>query len=453
MNNKLLSRLAGNLRRFWLKYMERESIAVVIPAYNEAKTIAAIVKKVRASGITDEIIVVDDGSADRTAEIAAEAGADVVRHSKNKGKGAAIASGVRRARSKIVCFVDADLLGFKPDAVEKLVMPIIVGQADFVKGLSKKKLGRVTGLVARPLMKYLFKKDIRQPLTGEFAARKALIQKMKLEKRWGIDSGMLVEAIRKGVRVQEVEIGSFEHKHKNWTELMPMADDVVKTMLERAGVLSKTRGLVAFDLDRTLIRQSSIEALAAKLGFREELEALRRKLRSGKLRDYQVSTRLAARLKGVPVSVVGEVAKRLELAPHAERVVEKLRTRGYKVAIVSSAYRPVAEAIGEKLGVDEVVCAELPVKDGVITGRTSMQATPGSRCRVHGNRGCKAHILAGLAKKHGVSLSDCIAVGDSFGDACMLRKAGVGLAFNADDAAIKSADNRIRDLAEILLYA
>src|SRR3989338_8612612 len=111
MNNKLLSRLAGNLRRFWLKYIERESVAVVIPAYNEAKTIAAIVKKVRASGIADEIIVGDGGSADRPPEIAAKAGADVVRHSKNKGKGAAIASGVRRARSKIVFFVDADQVG------------------------------------------------------------------------------------------------------------------------------------------------------------------------------------------------------------------------------------------------------------------------------------------------------------------------------------------------------
>lgn len=111
----------------------------VVPAYNEAATIAGVVRPLLAADAFDEVVVVDDGSADATASIAEDAGARVVRTPSNCGKGGAMLHGVRTAceADEVIAFFDADLIGLKPRHVERLLDGIELGY-DMVCGLRDK---------------------------------------------------------------------------------------------------------------------------------------------------------------------------------------------------------------------------------------------------------------------------------------------------------------------------
>lgn len=124
-----------------------KTVSIVIPAYNEEATIKEILERVKAAKSADwanEIIVVDDGSRDRTAEIASSvSGVKVVRQEKNKGKGAAIRRGFYEAGGDIILVQDADL-EYDPADYGKLLQPIIDGRADVVYGTRfKGGIGRV----------------------------------------------------------------------------------------------------------------------------------------------------------------------------------------------------------------------------------------------------------------------------------------------------------------------
>ena len=107
------------------------TVSVLIPAYNEAAVIADVVARIRAAATWHEVIVVDDGSGDGTAERAASAGATVVRHPYNKGNGAAVKSGIRRATGEFVLILDADGQ-HRPEDAQRLVEPL--GEYDLVIG-------------------------------------------------------------------------------------------------------------------------------------------------------------------------------------------------------------------------------------------------------------------------------------------------------------------------------
>lgn len=110
-------------------------VAAIIPAYNEAETIASVVSIVRASGQVAEVMVVDDGSSDGTAGAAEEAGARVVRLSPNRGKGGAMKAGVAETDAPILLFLDADLIGLKPEHIRALIEPVASGTLAMNVGL------------------------------------------------------------------------------------------------------------------------------------------------------------------------------------------------------------------------------------------------------------------------------------------------------------------------------
>ncbi|MBM5789847.1 glycosyltransferase family 2 protein [Candidatus Parcubacteria bacterium] len=107
--------------------MKRPSVAAIIPAYNEADTIADVVRPLAASPFVDEVIVVSDGSTDGTEHVARAAGARVERLAKRRGKGEAMRLGASRAQAQVLAFFDADLIGLTPEHVERILMPVIVG--------------------------------------------------------------------------------------------------------------------------------------------------------------------------------------------------------------------------------------------------------------------------------------------------------------------------------------
>src|SRR5687768_2353300 len=122
-------------------------ISVIIPALNESATITSVVLYALSSPIVDEVIVVDDGSIDDTAELASLAGARVVT-STMLGKGASMEDGTREARNEIILFLDADLIGLEENAIEKMAAPLLRDRADFVKAKFTRNAGRVTVLTA-----------------------------------------------------------------------------------------------------------------------------------------------------------------------------------------------------------------------------------------------------------------------------------------------------------------
>ncbi|MGZ7159379.1 MAG: glycosyltransferase, partial [Methanobacterium sp.] len=211
------------------------SVSIVIPAYNESSSVGNIINIVKKLDIVNEVIVVDDGSTDDTAAIAEKEGAIVIKHATNSGKGAALNTGFKNSKGDIVAFIDADLKNLTSDQVVKIIEPILDGKADITKTKFKRKAGRVTELTAKPLLKFFFPElNYEQPLSGQFAALRSFLNKIKFEEDYGVDVGIVLDADVRGVRIREVDIGKIEHKHSPIKGLNIMANQVVRTIVDRA---------------------------------------------------------------------------------------------------------------------------------------------------------------------------------------------------------------------------
>lgn len=222
------------------------TVSVCLPARDEASTVGAIVETVRGIGaLIDEVLVVDDGSEDGTAAVAAAAGATVVAAAAPGlvGKGGAIATAVAEAVGDVVAFCDADLRRFHPRFVTGLLGPLLVDDSmQFVKGRYERagEGGRVTELTARPLIRLLHPtlSGFAQPLAGEFAARRTLLEKVPYEPGYGVDLGLLIDAARLvGVeRMAQVFLGRRVHRNRPLWELGEEALAVARVALARAGI-------------------------------------------------------------------------------------------------------------------------------------------------------------------------------------------------------------------------
>ena len=111
-----------------------KKVSVIIPAFNEAATIAEIVTTAFTSALVDEVIVVDDGSADATGLLASGCGAQVIRLPENKGKGNAMAVGLAATSNSVVLFLDADLMGINPQHIDDLVLPVLNNEVKMTVG-------------------------------------------------------------------------------------------------------------------------------------------------------------------------------------------------------------------------------------------------------------------------------------------------------------------------------
>ena len=211
------------------------TVSVIIPAYNEEKTVANVVKVVKSLNYIEEVIVVDDGSTDQTAQLALEAGATVINHIKNRGKGAAIKTGFKSSKGEIVVFIDADLHNLNKNQINNIIKPIMSGEADITKTKFKREAGRVTELTAKPLLNFFFPEiKFDQPLSGQFAAKRSFLNKIKLEDDYGVDVGIVLDADVMGMKVKEVDIGKIDHVLSSLTELNIVANEVVRTIVDRA---------------------------------------------------------------------------------------------------------------------------------------------------------------------------------------------------------------------------
>lgn len=202
-------------------------------------------------------------------------------------------------------------------------------------------------------------------------------------------------------------------------------------------VYRRTRRLVCFDMDSTLIEAEVIDELAAAAGVGEQVAAITERAMQGEL-DFQESFRQrVALLEGLSGDVLQGIAERLPITEGAERLIRNLRTYGYKTAILSGGFNYFGHYLQEKLGIDYVFANDLEMQDGKVTGRVTTQIVDGQR---------KADLLRELAEKEGIKLEQTIAVGDGANDLPMLSIAGLGIAFRAKPLVRKNAKNAISTL-------
>ncbi|MFE1453861.1 glucosyl-3-phosphoglycerate synthase [Streptomyces sp. NPDC058735] len=230
-----------------------QTVSVVLPALNEEETVGDIAAVIRHDlmlqvPLVDELVVVDSGSTDRTSEVAAAAGATVVhrdailpRLPAVPGKGEVLWRSLLATRGDIVCFVDADLRDFSSDFVSGIVGPLLTEpDVDLVKGMYDRPLagasgqgGRVTELMARPLLNMHWPRlaGFVQPLGGEYAARRSLLERLPFPVGYGIELGMLVDALHLvGLdALAQVDVGVRKHRHQDGQALGRMAAEIYRT--------------------------------------------------------------------------------------------------------------------------------------------------------------------------------------------------------------------------------
>ena len=212
-----------------------KSVSIVIPAYNEEATVAKVVSVARKLSYVTEVIVVDDGSTDRTVEEAESAGATVISHIMNEGKGSAIKTGFKNSHGDIVAFIDADVSNFTSEKIDKIIRPILEDKTDITKTKFARESGRVTELTAKPLLGFFFPElSYEQPLSGQFAGKRSALNKIRFEKDYGVDVGIVLDADVHGIKILEVDIGDISHDMSPLADLNKMANEVVRTIIDRA---------------------------------------------------------------------------------------------------------------------------------------------------------------------------------------------------------------------------
>jgi glucosyl-3-phosphoglycerate synthase len=236
---------------------KRETVSVVLPARAVATTIGPIVERILDLGdLVDQLLVIDAGSGDGSASIAAAAGAEV--HQQDDlmpelgpvlGKGDALWRSLAVARGEIVVFVDSDTRDFPAHFVSGLVGPIVCETGvEFAKASYRRPFssggveladggGRVSQLTARPLLEAFYPDlaGLRQPLAGEVAARRSLLERIPFSTGYAVETAMLldVRAVAGVDAMAQVDLGERRNDHQPLEALRPMAAAVLATVCER----------------------------------------------------------------------------------------------------------------------------------------------------------------------------------------------------------------------------
>jgi phosphoserine phosphatase len=255
--------------------------------------------------------------------------------------------------------------------------------------------------------------------------------------------GVNIDAIR---RVADYPVTGLE-LHVSVSDDTPEADAGLRNALvevasrvgldvavEREGLTRRSKRLIVFDVDSTLIQGEVIEMLAARAGFEDEVRAITEEAMAGALDFTESLTRRVALLEGLPVSVLDEVAAELELTAGARTTIRTLKRLGFRCGVVSGGFTQVIQRLVDELSLDFCAANELEVVDGKLTGRVTGPVV---------DRAGKAVALRRFADTYEVSLAQSVAVGDGANDIDMLSAAGLGIAFNAKPALREVADTAL----------
>jgi len=209
--------------------------------------------------------------------------------------------------------------------------------------------------------------------------------------------------------------------------------------------------LVLFDMDGTLLNGRGIFVIAEKYGFVDELWRL---IKDDSLEFYERSIEIAKLSKGYKVDDYLDVFRSVKLQPNLEKIVDNLKEKNMICAIATDSYSLLGNDLRKRLGFDYAFANNLIFDKGLITGKLEIHNKSLIPDFVSGNiySICKSQVLEDLCKKHGFSVEEAIAVGDGRVDAGMIKKAGLGIAFNAPEDVNDCADVVTNDLKEILKH-
>lgn len=244
------------------------TVSVCLPAHNEAATVGTIVHIIREQlierhALVDELLVIDDHSTDGTADVAAAAGALVVRagdvlvdHPNGPGKGRALWKSVHASTGDIVVWCDADVTNFSTAFVVGVLGPLLTApDVSYAKGYYRRPLGvggegggRVTELVARPLLSLLYPEltDLVQPLSGEYGGYRRVLERVSFPVGYGVEIGLLIDLSRRfGIEsLAQVDLGVRRHRNRPLSQLGPQAMTIMQIALRRHSV-----GIVPVEAD------------------------------------------------------------------------------------------------------------------------------------------------------------------------------------------------------------
>ncbi len=445
-------------------------VTVIIPALNEEKTIRHVVNLANNSSRVTEVIVVDDKSMDNTVEEARKEGATVITSTK-LGKGASMKDGVLVAKNEFIAFLDADIVSYPENVIELLTSPLINDEADFVKSYFTRQAGRVTELVAKPLLSILNPTfpNFQQPLSGMIAGKKSLFAKCEFEEGYGVDIGILIDMYNLEARIKEVSIGAIENKMQALEQLGKMSREVARTIMKkskemdaqnletyeniqvireqmefaiREGLMSLKK-IAMFDMDNTILRSSFISTAAAEFGFKKELVDIVTNNNNPFIR-----TKLIARLlKGKSIGDLLTLTDKIEVTPNLREVISQLKSQGYITGIISDSYDCITNHLKNKFGFDFTISNELEFSKSVATGEVKIPSLflldDKSQCK---HDYCKLNALINICDKYGVDLKNTLVVGDGENDICCIRKAGIGVSFCSTNPLVDSvADYMIKE--------
>ncbi|MEO7100819.1 MAG: glucosyl-3-phosphoglycerate synthase [Luteolibacter sp.] len=255
------SQFADFARLTELKRSTGQRISVCIPTLNEAETIGEIVSTIRSTlmenaGLVDEILVIDSSSNDDTRAIAEAAGAKVhlsseiaAAHGTHLGKGENLWKALHVATGDIICYIDGDISNFHPGFVTGLIGPLLTDpEIDYVKAFYERPLdrgestlassgGRVSEILIRPLLSLFYPElsCILQPLAGEYAARRSILEALPFPTGYGVEIAHLIDLASTGKlgNIAQTDLVKRIHRNRDDDELGHMAFAILRVVLRR----------------------------------------------------------------------------------------------------------------------------------------------------------------------------------------------------------------------------
>ncbi|MFX0135706.1 MAG: phosphoserine phosphatase SerB [Candidatus Hodarchaeota archaeon] len=244
------------------------------------------------------------------------------------------------------------------------------------------------------------------------------------------------------IDISDLKIDPFEfrkHLQNLWQELG------VSGIFQKEDIYHKSKKLIVFDMDSTLIQAEVIDELAKVAGVGDRVKELTLKAMNGEIDYKQALRERVSLLKGLEESVVRQLAEKMTLTPGAEELIEILKLLNYKIAIISGGFDIFTNTLKKKLGIEYTFSNKLVIEDGVLSGELEDPIIDAEE---------KGRIISWLATVENISKNEIVAVGDGATDRYMFNASGLGIGFNPKDVLKQFSDGVISDKNIFgLLYA